>query len=129
MFFFAGGSFKKLIGNIGKDVENLLELIEMLENTTSQLTKKADGYDTPTKCSLEKINSNVRKSQMITGTPDTNYSAYEIKVDRLASRINELETNLKLYISTRSSTTELKQCVSESEDNLGQVLQHIYSKI
>ena len=65
---------------------------------------------------------------MSSGTPDTNYNAYEIKVDKLASRINELETNLKLCISARSSTTELKQCVSESEDNLRQVLQHIYSK-
>ena len=110
--------------------QKLSKIIEMLENTTSQLTKKVDGYDTSTKCLLEKINSNVIKSQMITGTPDTNYSAYEIKVDKLATRINELETNLKLFISTTTaSTTQLKQCVSESEDNLRQALHHIYSKI
>ena len=110
--------------------EKLNKIIEMLENTTSQLTKKADGYDTSTKCLLGKINSNVIKSQMFTATPDTNYTAYEIKVDKLASRINELETNLKLFISTTMvSTTQLKQCVSESEDNLRQALHHIYSKI
>jgi hypothetical protein len=34
------------------------------------------------------------------GSPDTNYNIYETKVDKLASRIHELETNFKLFIST-----------------------------
>lgn len=113
--------------------EKLNKIIEMLENTTSQLTKKADGYDTSTKCLLEKINSNVIKSQIFTATPDTNYHAYELKIDKLASRINELETNLKLFISTtidmHKTSSNLKYCISESEEHLKSVLQQIYNKI
>ena len=113
--------------------EKLNKIIEMLESTASQLTKKADGYDTSTKCLLEKINSNVLNSRMVTNTPDTNFSAYEVKVDKLASRINELETNLKLFISTtidiHKTSYNLKQCIIESEENLKNALQLIYNKI
>ena len=110
--------------------EKLNKILNLLDATTIQVTKQADGYNTSTKYILEKINSNVIQAMTRSGTPDTNYNAYEIKVDKLATRINELETNLKLFISTTTaSTTQLNQCVSESEDNLRQALHHIYSKI
>ena len=70
---------------------------------------------------------------MVTNTPDTNFNAYEVKVDKLASRINELETNLKLFISTtidiHKTSYNLKQCIIESEENLKNALQLIYNKI
>ena len=70
--------------------------MNLLESTTIQLTKQADGFNTSTKVMLERINSNVFSTRIGIGTPDTNYTAYEITVDKLASRVNELETNLKL---------------------------------
>lgn len=109
--------------------EKLNKIIERLENTTSQLTKKADGYDTSTKCLLENIYSIVIKSQIFTATPDTNYHAYELKIDKLASRINELETHLKRFISTtidmHKPPSNLKYCISDSEAHLKRVLQPI----
>ena len=113
--------------------EKLNKIMDLLETATIQLTNQANGYDTSTKILLEKINSNVLKSRIITNTPDTNFSSYEVKVDKLATRINELETNLKLFISTtidvHKTSYNLKQCIIESEENLKNVLQQIYNKI
>lgn len=113
--------------------EKLNKIMDLLETATIQLTNQANGYDTSTKFLLEKINSNVLKSRMVTNTPDTNFSSYEVKVDKLATRINELETNLKLFISTtidvHKTSYNLKQCIIESEENLKNVLQQIYNKI
>jgi len=64
---------------------------------------------------------------------DTNYNAYERKVDKLAARINEVETNLKLFISTTINMHEvsynLKQSILDSEQNLKNDLQLIHSRI
>ena len=57
---------------------------------------------------------------------------YETEVDNLASRINDLETNLKLFISTtvdiHKTSYNLKQSILESEENLKNGLQLIYNK-
>jgi len=110
--------------------EKLTKIMELIETSTSQLRNQADGYNASTKCMLDRIKSNVIQARMGIGSSDTNYNTYEMKVDKLTSRINELETNLKLFVSTTlASASDLKRCVSESEDNLKNVLQQIYNKI
>ena len=70
---------------------------------------------------------------MYAGSPDTNYSVYETQVDKLASRINELETTCELFISTtvdiHKTSYNLKQSILESEENLKNALQLIYNEI
>ena len=85
-----------------------------MESTASRLTQQAEA----------RVNA---------GYPDTNYNIYETKVDKLASRIHELETNLELFISTtidiHKASYNLKQSILESEENLKNGLQLIYNKI
>jgi cob(I)alamin adenosyltransferase len=90
----------------------------LLETTSSRLTKQAEGYDSSTKCLLKRINSNLVQAHGNAGSPDTNYNIYERKVDKLASRISELETNLELRISTTVDMHNLKQSILHSEENL-----------
>ena len=113
--------------------EKLKQIMELLETKSAQLKNQSDGFNTSTKCVLEQINSNVVQAMMKNGTCDTNYNAYEIKVDKLATRISELETNLKLFISTtidlQNTSHNLKRCILDSEENLKNALQLISNKI
>ena len=80
----------------------------------------------------KKTDSNLVQARVYAGSPDTNYNAYEKKVDKLAARINELETNLKLFISTtidmHKTSYNITQSVLESEENLKNALQLINNK-
>ena len=79
-----------------------------------------------------KISSNLVHAGVNAWSPDTNYNIYETKVDKLAARVNELEINLKSFISTtigiHKTSHNLKQSILESEENHKHALQLIYNK-
>ena len=78
---------------------------------------------------IRKNNSSLIYKHVHTGGSDTNYNAYEIKVDKLAARVNELETNFKLFISTTIDMHNLKQSIVDSEQNLKNTLRIMYTKV
>ena len=83
----------------------LNKLVMLLETTASRLTKQAEGYDASTKFLLEK--NNLVQARVNVGSSDSNYKIYETKVDKLASRINDLETNLKLCFNHNLHTEDI----------------------
>ena len=99
--------------------EKLNTIIKLIESTEKKLSDKADGYNTSTKFLLEKMNSNSIKSSMIRQCDNDNeFSAYEIKLDKIVCRVSELENNLKFLISNvmdahKSSSDKLKQAFEE----------------
>ena len=70
--------------------------------------------------------SNVVRNSLDQGSNDSNFNAYAVKVDKLATRITEFDTILKQLIST---THELKQHIVDSENNLKVALNQINNKI
>ena len=75
------------------------------------------------------MNSNLVQAHVTAGVPDNHYNIYEKKVDKLAARINDLDADLKLFISTIIDMHSLKQSILHSEENLKHTLQLIYNKI
>ena len=77
----------------------LIQLIEQKDDAIRELKGRVDGNCTCIKFVLEEINGNIRSGQMKLGS--NVFNSFEAKVDKIANRIDMLETNIMHLFSNR----------------------------
>ena len=81
--------------NVDKYIMELKQLIQEKDKAILELKGRIDGNCTKLQFLLEKLNSNVIESRL--SYVNNGYDAYEIKLDKLCRRIDNLENNLNQH--------------------------------
>ena len=79
----------------------LIKLIEQKDKAILELKGRIDGVGTKLQFLLERLNSSVTESRI--QSVNNNYEAYEIKLNKLCNRLDNLENNLNQYFQNFKS--------------------------
>ena len=85
--------------DVDPTISKLIKLIEEKYDAIRELKGRIDGVGTVVTFIIEQINGNTIETQMRFGSND--FNSFEAKVDKLANRIDMLETKIMYLFSTR----------------------------
>ena len=79
-------------------IMELKTIIEQKDVAILELKSRIDGVGTKLQFLLEKMNCNIVESRL--QSVNNNHDAYELKLDKLCHRIDNLENNLNRYFKS-----------------------------
>jgi len=98
--------------------QKINNILSALSDTSKDIKNTIDGHDTNTKLILEQIHSDLMNLRMILDhdADHGQVNGYELKLDKLVSRMDNLETTLQSKIS------EMENCLSKKINSIRELI-------